>query len=157
MMNPKLHALMAEYTDCHRHPINRLTHKIAIPFIVFHILAMLSWVPLATVAGVALHAGHVGWLIAVAWYLTMHLRLGLILAVLFGLCLPLAAVVPKPAVIAIAAVGWLVQLAGHVVWEKRQPAFLRNLLQALVGPLYFVALLTGDWKVDGSAAQTQPS
>jgi uncharacterized membrane protein YGL010W len=31
------------------------------------------------------------------------------------------------------------------VWEKNQPAFLKNLLQALVGPLFFAAALTGEW------------
>jgi uncharacterized membrane protein YGL010W len=38
-----------------------------------------------------------------------------------------------------------VQLAGHSVWEKNRPAFLKNLTHALVGPVFFMALLTGDW------------
>ena len=45
--------------------------------------------------------------------------------------LNLAEVTPVWAVMALAVAGWLVQLAGHVVWEKKSPAFLRNLLQAL--------------------------
>ena len=55
----------------------------------------------------------------------------------------LAAVTPRPLVLAIALLGWAVQLAGHLVWEKRSPAFLANLLQALIGPLFFVAALVG--------------
>ena len=51
----------------------------------------------------------------------------------------------------IAIAGWLTQLAGHVVWEKRSPAFLTNLFQALIGPLFFVATLTGDFPPRASA------
>ena len=151
MLKPKLRALFVEYADCHRHPMNRLTHKIAIPLIVFHIVAMLTWIPLFTVAGVQVNAAHVAYLAAIGWYFSLHVRLGVTMALLFAICFPLAAVTPWPAVVAIAVAGWLVQLAGHVVWEKRSPAFLRNLLQALVGPLFFVAILTGDWKQGGGA------
>ena len=63
------------------------------------------------------------------------------MALLMALCFPLAAVTPRPLVLAIALVGWAIQLAGHLVWEKRSPAFLANLLQALIGPLFFVAAL----------------
>ena len=45
-MSPTLQRLFVEYADSHRHPTNRLTHKIAIPMIVFHIIAMLDWVKL---------------------------------------------------------------------------------------------------------------
>jgi len=48
------------------------------------------------------------------------------------------------------------QLAGHVVWEKNSPAFLQNLLQALVGPLFFVAVLTGEWPRPAQNAPTLP-
>ena len=68
------------------------------------------------------------------------------MAVLLALCFPLAAITPGPVVIALAVVGWVVQLAGHAVWEKNRPAFATNLLQALIGPLFFVAVLTGVWR-----------
>jgi uncharacterized membrane protein YGL010W len=45
----------------------------------------------------------------------------------------------------------LVQLAGHVVWEKKQPSFLTNLVHALVGPLFFAAVLTGTYRVEARA------
>jgi len=156
-MKPKLQRLFEEYHDYHRHPINRLTHKIAIPLIVFHIVAMLDWIALAEVGGVTITAGHVGWLAAAGWYLSMHVRLGLVMAALFALCFPLARITPWPVVVAVAVVGWLIQLAGHVVWEKRQPAFVTNLVQALVGPLYFVAALTGDWKIPAPLPEPAPA
>lgn len=145
MLAPRLVAWFQDYADGHRHPTNRLTHKIAIPLIVFHILAMLDWVRLFEVGGVGITAGHVGWLVAVAWYLTLNVRLGVLMAVLFALCFPIAAVTPGWVVVAIAVFAWGIQLAGHSVWEKNRPAFLKNLAHALIGPLFFVALLTGDW------------
>ena len=64
-----------------------------------------------------------------------------------ALCFPIGRLLPVWAVIAIAVSGWLIQLAGHAVWEKKSPSFLTNLVHALVGPLFFVALLTGDYSL----------
>lgn len=154
-MNPKLRALFEEYEEVHRHPMNRLTHKIAIPLIVFHIVAMLSWIPLGRVGGFELNLAHLAYLATVAWYFGLSVKLAVVMAVLFALCFPLASVVSWPVVVAIAVVAWVIQLAGHVVWEKRSPAFVRNLLQALVGPLYFVAILLGDWRVTTEAPRPE--
>jgi len=149
MLKPALEAQFQLYADYHRHPMNRLTHKLAIPLIVFHVLAMLSWVSLGSTVGRALgfplHLGHLAYLAAVAWYLRLDARLGLLMALLLALGFPLSAVTPRPVVVGIALSGWLIQLAGHLVWEKRSPAFLTNLLQALIGPLFFVAVLVGVW------------
>ena len=155
MLKPALVALFQDYADSHRHPTNRLTHKIAIPVIVFHIIAMLDWIKLGPVmGGMALSVGYLAYVAAIGWYLSMNVRLGVIMAVLFALCFPLAAVTPKAVVIALAVFGWLIQLAGHSVWEKNRPAFLKNLMQALVGPLFFVAVLTGDWPQKAATEQT---
>ncbi|WP_245814138.1 Mpo1-like protein [Cystobacter ferrugineus] len=60
-------------------------------------------------------------------------------------CLPVARMLPVWSVVAIAVFGWMVQMAGHTVWEKKSPSFLTNLVHALVGPLFFVAVLFGDY------------
>ena len=153
-LNPTLERWFTDYADAHRHPTNRLTHKIAIPLIVFHIIAMLDWIKLPLVVpvdepllgGVALSVGHVAWVAAVIFYLRLHVGLGVLMAVLMALCFPLAAITPWPVVVVVAVIGWVVQLAGHSVWEKNRPAFLQNLLQALIGPLFFVAVLLGVWR-----------
>ena len=44
MLNARIRALFDDYASSHQHPTNRLTHKIAIPLIVLHIVAMLDWV-----------------------------------------------------------------------------------------------------------------
>ena len=40
-------------------------------------------------------------------------------------------------------VGWIFQFIGHYVYEKRAPAFYRNLAHLLVGPLWILAKATG--------------
>lgn len=145
-MNPKTARWFAEYAADHRHPMNRLTHKVAIPAILFHILAMLTWVQLGSLAGVPITLALPGWLLAVGfwtWYLPKSgALLGLAtLPVLLG-----GSLVPAPVVITIAIVAWGIQLAGHSVWEKNRPSFLKNATQALIGPLFFTAVLTGEFR-----------
>src|SRR5687768_2026528 len=145
MLKPQLHTYFQEYADSHRHPTNRLTHKIAIPLIVFHIVAMLDWVTIVHLGEFRLSLGYVAAAAAALWYLSMSRKLGLLMVLALALCFPLGAITPKAVVVVIAVVGWGIQLAGHSIWEKNRPAFLTNMLQALVGPLFFLAVLVGDW------------
>ncbi len=158
MLRPRTQALFDEYYASHQHPTNRLTHKIAIPLIVLHIVAMLDWVrliPLSSMPGGSLTLAHVAWVLASIWYLRADAKLGLIVSAATALCIPLGRLLPVWSVVAIAVFGWLVQLAGHAVWEKKSPSFVTNLIHALVGPLFFVALLTGDYKL-GPQVQGAP-
>jgi uncharacterized membrane protein YGL010W len=145
MLKPALLAHFTRYADYHRHPVNRLTHELAIPLIVFHIIAMLSWVVIAAPHGHAISLGHIAYVAVVGWYFMLDARLALLMALLYAMCFPIAAVTPRALVFVVAVVGWAIQLAGHVVWEKRSPAFFTNLLQALIGPLFFAAVLVGMW------------
>ena len=141
-ISPRLERWFVDYANSHRHPMNQLTHKVAIPLIVFHIIAMATWVPLGfDVAGHAITLAHALYVAAIAFYFTLSLPLALVMA----------AITPRPVIVVLAVTGWVVQLAGHSVWEKNRPAFLTNLLQALIGPLFFVALLGGVWRPSRSA------
>lgn len=150
MLKPQVVALFDEYYSSHQHPINRLTHKIAIPVIILHIVAMLDWVKLVAVPalpGGVLTLGMVAWVLVGIWYLKSDVKLGLVVLAFMAACLPVGRLMPVWSVVAIAAFGWLVQLAGHAVWEKKSPSFLTNLVHALVGPLFFVAVLFGDYQL----------
>ncbi|MBJ6761237.1 DUF962 domain-containing protein [Myxococcaceae bacterium JPH2] len=148
MLKPQVVALFDEYASAHQHPTNRLTHKIAIPVIVLHIVAMLDWVKLLAVPvlpGGMLTLGMVAWALVTLWYLRADVKLGLAVSLYLALCIPLGRMMPMWSVVAIAVGGWAIQFAGHAVWEKKSPSFFTNLVHALVGPLFFVALLTGDY------------
>ncbi|MSP91107.1 MAG: DUF962 domain-containing protein [Myxococcales bacterium] len=153
-MNPKVDAWFREYDTYHRHPMNRATHKIAIPLIVFHVVAMCAWLPLFDVGAHPVTLAHVAIVALTGFYLSVSVLYAVLMAVSTALCL-IAALwleaavgvqTARAAVVGVAILAWVVQLAGHAVWEKRSPAFLRNLVQALVGPIYFFALLLGHWR-----------
>lgn len=147
MLKPGIEKLFREYAEAHQHPTNQLTHKIAIPLIVFHILVMLDWVKLFTVPGTGfqLSLAYFAYAAAGLWYLSRDLKLGLILVAAFAPAIPLGWMLPKLAVVGLAVVGWTIQFAGHAVWEKKRPSFFSNLVHALIGPMFFVAIVTGDW------------
>jgi uncharacterized membrane protein YGL010W len=146
-LNERLADLFRDYAANHASAVNVRLHKIAIPLIVFHIIAMLDWVHVFRVPGTTWNVtlAHLTFVAVVAWYLRLDVFLGICMAVLFALCFPLGWLAPWPAVVVIAVVAWGLQLAGHAIWEKRQPAFLHNILHALVGPMYFVATALGRW------------
>jgi len=153
-MKPRLQAYFREYDETHRHPMNRLTHKIAIPLIVFHVVAMCSWVTLVSVEGVSVTLGHLVVIAGLLFYLPLSPLFAALMTVATASALLLAQQMEahlgeqlaRAAIVGLAVLGWVVQLAGHAVWEKKSPAFVRNLVQALVGPIYFLALLTGQWQ-----------
>jgi uncharacterized membrane protein YGL010W len=148
-----------EYALAHSHPTNRLTHKIAIPMIILHIVAMLDWWRVAAIPALpgGFTAAYVLLVAAGAWYLTANLVLGLPV-VLFGLaCIPIGRALPTTAIIGVAVFGWAIQLAGHAIWEKKSPSFFRNLEHALVGPIFLVALVTGRYDIEPPGRASPPS
>ena len=154
MLDPRLARWFGEYAAAHRHPMNNLTHKIAIPIIVYHILAMLELIHLGpAIAGVPLTAAHVLAVVGLVFYLRLSAPLTLMMVAAAVPIYALARVTPLWVAVVAAVVGWSVQLSGHAVWEKNRPAFVKNLGHALIGPLYYVAMAVGMWpgKVERAA------
>ena len=146
-MHPTLERLFSEYNAYHRDPTNVAIHKVAIPLIVFHVLAMLDWVALGPeVAGHSVTLAHAVFGLASLWYLVMSRRLALVMLPFSVLCLYLGRMTSTEVVIGIAVFAWLAQLIGHTRYEHRAPAFKDNLIQLLVGPVYFIAVTLGWWK-----------
>lgn len=152
-MRPALDRLFKEYADAHRHPKNRLTHKVAIPMIVFTAIAMFDWwILIMLPTGHAVTAAHTGLVVASAWYLYMDPKLGLIMVAGMVACIPLGWITPWWLVVALAVIGWTIQLIGHSVYEKNRPAFMKNMQQALVGPMFFIARARPRSRTSGSHA-----
>ena len=146
-MHPSLERLFSEYNAYHRDPTNVAIHKVAIPLIVFHVLAMLDWVALGfEVAGHGVTLAHAVFGLVSLWYLVMSLRLALVMLPFSVLCLWLGRMASTEVVIGIAVSAWIAQLVGHARYEHRAPAFKENLVQLLVGPVYFIAVTLGWWR-----------
>ncbi len=155
-MNPRLIELFSEYDRYHRDPINRLTHKVAIPLIFFNAIAMLDWVKpfvMAGASGPAISLAHVAIAASLVWYVRMSAKLSVALAASFAVMLVIGWTTPPWLVVALGIAGWVVQLLGHLVWEKNAPNFMRNGIQALVGPAYFLAIAIGDWQAPAARVQ----
>lgn len=150
-MNPRLTELFTEYDACHQHETNRLTHEIAIPLIFFNLLVMLDWITLTSITenfiAYPISVGVLAMICFSIWYFLMSLKLGLMLLPMMIALLALGNFTPTWLVITLGVIGWVIQLMGHLVWEKNSPNFVTNLIQFLVGPIFFLALVTGDWEV----------
>jgi uncharacterized membrane protein YGL010W len=142
-MSPTLKAHFADYAAFHGTPGNKACHYVGIPLIVLALLALLARVPLFAVGGFTVTLAEVALVAVTAYYLTLDLVLAAIMfAASVGL-LFLGRPLPVWVSVALFVVGWIFQFLGHYVYEKRSPAFYRNLVHLLVGPLWIVAKAVG--------------
>ncbi len=118
--------LSNDYAKYHTTRGNQVCHAIGIPLIVFAVVAWTlrpgTQVPLVV--------------LVLPLYLVWDLRLGLgMAAVVFSF--PAAArVTPPGAARGAFVLGWVFQFAGHKYYERRSPAFTKNLVHLLVGPAW---------------------
>jgi uncharacterized membrane protein YGL010W len=130
---------LSDYAAHHTTRGNVACHFVGIPLIVFGILSMLGALPLGLVGGVSLTAAEALILLATFFYLSLDVPLALaMLATSVALDL-LARGIGLPLVgLGAFVIGWVFQGIGHAVYEKRAPAFLKNLTHLLVGPVFLL-------------------
>jgi uncharacterized membrane protein YGL010W len=126
-----MQARLDEYGGFHRTLGNELCHVVGIPCIVAGAATLLGAVPFATVGGFGVTLAEVVTTGIIAFYLVSARLLGLVTGALMALLVAGGRALPLGG-------GWAVQFIGHAVYEKRSPAFLRNLLHLLVGPAWLV-------------------
>lgn len=138
-----IHALLAEYGESHRNPVNKLFHWICVPLIVWSLLAML-W--MIKISALPVNAAWVVIVLAMFYYLALSVPLALgslllltLMAVgVYGLEQVGVPIVPLAVIIFVLA--WIGQLIGHKV-EGKNPSFFTNLLFLLIGPLWLLAFV----------------
>lgn len=136
---------MAVYAAYHRNPVNRLTHFVGVPLIMFAVLLALSRVELG-LPGVNGSGAMLLALLVVAYYFALDVGLAAAMTVITGALLAGAHWVAgsqSPAAVwglfaACFIVGWVLQLVGHAV-EGRRPALVDNLWQIFVAPIFLMA------------------
>lgn len=74
----------------------------------------------------------------VIFYVASARWLGVVTGALLAALVLVGRALPWTLGLALFAGGWALQFLGHAVYEKRSPAFLRNLLHLLVGPAWLV-------------------
>jgi uncharacterized membrane protein YGL010W len=133
------------YGASHRHPVNKMIHRIAVPIIVLDVLGFLHLLPTTALAAWLPPAS---WLLIVA-ALAFYVRLSPALAVgMLLLTLPSMALLDAglaalgawalPALVAVFAIAWTAQFVGHAI-EGEKPSFFEDLQFLLIGPLWLLA------------------
>jgi uncharacterized membrane protein YGL010W len=128
----------ADYAEHHRTAGNKLFHRIGIPMIVLTLLGMLARVEVAHVGGLRIDAAMLLVALATIFYLMLEWRLALAMLAISAAFWAVGRGIPMPVNVALFILGWIFQFIGHSVYEKRQPAFLKNLTHLLVGPLWIL-------------------
>ncbi|HUJ12860.1 MAG TPA: Mpo1-like protein [Thermoanaerobaculia bacterium] len=124
-----IHALFADYASHHQTKGNKWFHRFGIPLIMLTLIGMLARVPVAAIALIV---------VSEIIYAILDWRLAAIMLVISTGFYFLGAAIPFWLNAALFVLGWIFQFVGHSVYEKRQPAFLKNALHLLVGPLWIL-------------------
>lgn len=136
---------LAFYQAYHRNRWNVATHFVGIPSIIIGLLVPMGWVR-AEISTITI-SGALVFVAAIAvYYLLLDVRLALSILVFIAPAFYAADTIAQLPwtssllwFLLLFIGGWIFQLIGHSVFEKRKPAFVDNLIQLLIGPLFLVA------------------
>ena len=129
---------LTEYSGYHRSAANEVCHYLGIPTIIIGAGTLLGFVPLVRWGSLAVTLAEVVTAGIVVFYVLSARWLGVVTALILVLLVALGRSLPLLVGLGLFLGGWAVQFVGHARWEKRSPAFLRNLVHLLVGPAWLV-------------------
>jgi len=133
-----IRALFADYASYHQTKGNKAFHRLGIPLIVLTAFGMLARVTLLRAGGVRIDAAMLLVAIAEVVYLILEWRLALAMLLISAALYLGGAAIPLSVNAGLFILGWIFQFIGHSVYEHRQPAFLKNGMHLLVGPLWIL-------------------
>ncbi len=142
-MSPVLREHFADYGAFHGAAGNKACHAVGIPLIYFSVIALLAHVSLLRIGGFVLTLAVPVFLAVTLYYLRLDVPLGIMMLVLSAAMATVGGFVPIPVAVGLFILGWVLQFVGHYVYEKKSPAFFRNVTHLLVGPLWILAKATG--------------
>lgn len=142
-MTTALRSQFDDYAAHHATAGNKACHRIGIPLIVLSSFALLGKLALFQVGGFTVTAAELVLVAATIYYFTLDRALALMMAGASVILVALGRMIGLWPAVALFVFGWILQFIGHYVYEKRSPAFFRNLTHLLVGPLWILAKATG--------------
>lgn len=142
-MSTVLRAHFADYAAFHQTKGNQACHYLGIPMIVLAIIGLFTAVPLGQVGGVSLTLAEPVILLITVYYLTLDAPLAVMMLLSSAVMAAGGRQIPIVASVGLFVVGWIFQFIGHYVYEHKSPAFFRNFVHLLVGPLWILAKATG--------------
>jgi uncharacterized membrane protein YGL010W len=133
-----IRTLFADYAAYHQTAGNKFFHRLGIPMIMLSLIGMLTQVPLIDVATVKLDAGMILIAAAAAYYFVIEWRLALAMIAISIAFYFIGAAIPLLINAILFVLGWIFQFIGHKVYEHKNPAFFRNFVHLLIGPLWIL-------------------
>jgi uncharacterized membrane protein YGL010W len=133
-----IQALFADYAAYHQTAGNKLFHRLGIPMIVLSLIGMLIQVPLIDVATVKIDLAMILIAAAAAYYFVIEWRLAMAMIAISVAFYFIGAAIPFWINAALFVLGWIFQFIGHKVYEHKNPAFFRNFVHLLIGPLWIL-------------------
>jgi uncharacterized membrane protein YGL010W len=130
--------LFADYASYHRTSGNKVFHRLGIPMIMFSLIGMLTQVPLFDAGTVRFDAAMLLIAASTAYYFVIEWRLAMAMLVVSIIFYFVGGMIPFWINLALFILGWIFQGIGHSVYEKKAPAFLRNFVHLLIGPLWIL-------------------
>lgn len=134
-----LDELFQDYGSYHRTAGNKLCHKAGIPLIMFSLLGMLAAVEIWHRGSLRIDLAMVLVIVAGIWYVLLDRVLGVLMIVVSASMWAASLYVPLAVHLTLFIAGWIIQFIGHLRYEGRSPAFTRNLVHLLVGPLWILS------------------
>jgi len=130
---PDVNALFTDYASYHQTKGNKAFHRLGIPLIMLSLIGMLVRLHLGPVDAAMLLI-----LAAELYYVAVEWRLAIGMLVVSAIFYFVGAALPFWVNVALFILGWIFQFIGHSVYEHKQPAFFRNFVHLLVGPLWIL-------------------
>ncbi len=145
-----LDSLLEEYGESHKNLANKLLHWLAVPTIVWTIIALLWSIPFPFDTGIEalpLNWATIGLLLAQIYWFRLSISLGLGLLFFNILMIQFTVLVPQltswplwKLALVVFVVAWIFQFIGHAI-EGKRPSFFRDLQFLLIGPAWLMAFL----------------
>jgi uncharacterized membrane protein YGL010W len=128
-----IRSYFADYAAYHRTPGNKFFHRLGIPLIMLTLIGMLTRVTFWR-----LDAAMLLILASTVVYLMLEWRLAAAMLLVSAAFYIAGAAMPLWLNVALFVLGWIFQFIGHELYEHNKPAFLKNFLHLLVGPLWIL-------------------
>ncbi|MCW8497566.1 DUF962 domain-containing protein [Fluoribacter dumoffii] len=136
------------YASYHQNVKTRYTHMAGVPLIILSLMILLGFIKIIMPGVFATDLACLGTLIALIYYFRLNWQLALALTPIMILLLMIANWFSQDspttlgvwAFVVFFVIGWGLQFYGHYL-EGKKPAFMDNLSQALIAPLFLVAEL----------------
>ena len=147
-MNAFLRRQLTDYVEYHRDPMNCALHVVGIVILFLGAILPLSLWPV-TVFGVQLNMGVLLAAPVLIYWILLDVAIGLAIAAAAALLLFTGATIASHASVTVVwtitvvmiVIGVAMQIIGHQVFERRQPALMDNPTHLLLGPVFVMAKL----------------